>query len=266
MYDCHIHTVHSFDGSNEMDEYTAQSIKNGIKGICFTDHIELEIFHHGKVIDLGFNNEAHIADFEAAKDKYGDKIEMARGIEVGMQKQLYAQNKEIVASYKPDFVLGSIHAIDTIDVFHATTEDFTRDEVYLRHLEATLEMVKTHDYFDCLGHLDLILRMQNFAPQYFNKTEHFLLVDDILKAVIATGKGIEVNTAGWRYGLYRCQPSFDIIKRYKDLGGHIITLGSDSHNPTRINDHVWEGLMAIKEAGFKEISYFTNRQENKRTI
>ena len=43
------------------------------------------------------------------------------------------------------------------------------------------------------------------------------------------GKGIELNTGGFKYGLGHPNPCEDIIKRYKELGGEIITLGSDAH-------------------------------------
>ena len=270
MYDCHLHTHHSFDGKNTMKNICKESIEHGMKGICFTNHLDLNAVNRdnpSEPIDHYLDKEVQTKDFLEAKAMYGDKLEMCLGAEVGLQMGQADRSKAAIVDLKPDFIIGSIHYIDNKDIY-AGGWSVGKDkfQTYMSYLERMLEIVKTHDYFHVLGHLDMILRDKKFTDKSMDEVEYRLIIDDILKALIGNGKGIEVNASGWRYNLGGPHPHPFIIKRYKELGGTIITTGSDSHFDDSINSGIDRATELIKEIGFTEISYFVGGKEQKRRI
>ena len=123
----------------------------------------------------------------------------------------------------------------------------------------TLECVKTFDCFNCLGHLDYIVRYGPYEDKNVNHELYQDIIDEIFKTLIQKGKGIEVNTSGYR-DLKTCGfPSFKQVERYYQLGGRIITVGTDSHTSDRIGEHVEEVVREYQRIGFQDISTFTKR-------
>ena len=109
-------------------------------------------------------------------------------------------------------------------------------------------MIKNYKDYSVLGHLDLISRYDENGPYPFEKIKP--MIQEILEIVIQDGKGIEINTSSHRYGLKDSQPSRDILKLYKELGGKIITIGSDSHKPEHLGAYINEAKELLKELGF----------------
>ena len=108
--------------------------------------------------------------------------------------------------------------------------------------------------FDVYGHLDYVVRYGPNKNQFYSYQKYAEVIDEILRTLIQKGKGIELNTAGFKYGLGHAHPTLDILKRYKELGGEILTIGSDGHTPEQI---AWEFDIVpslLKEAGFDVIS------------
>ncbi len=267
MYDCHLHTKYSFDGRNEMAEVCRQSIQHGMKGICFTDHVDFDATEKGRLTDFVADIPAYQVEFQQVQAQFGGELEMGCGLEVGMQIHLLEKNRKLVAKTMPDFVIGSVHGIEGKDIYHGQfSAGKSQNQAYLGYLERTLDLVKSHDYFHVLGHLDMILRDDTFTDKTFDKAEYHLMIDDILRGLIQAGKGIEVNSSGWRYGLNGPHPAFFIIKRFYDLGGRVITTGSDSHYDNSINQDIGKVTGLLKEAGFTEISFFLEGKEGKRRI
>ena len=270
MYDCHLHTNHSFDGKNLMEEICRISIENGMKGICFTDHLDLNAVNRedpAHPLDHYLDKEAIGADFVKVCDIYGGKLELSCGTEVGLQQGQAERTKKAVADLKPDFIIGSVHYIDNKDVYSGGwSEGKDRFTTYMTYFERVLEIVKNHDYFHVLGHLDMILHDKKFTDKNIDTPEFRLIIDDILKELIKNGKGIEVNSSGWRYHLDGPHPQVFIIKRYKELGGKIITTGSDSHYNDSVNVDIDKATQILRELGFNEVSYFVKGEEQRRKI
>ena len=135
----------------------------------------------------------------------------------------------------------------------------TKEEAHREFFEETLKCVQTFDCFNCLGHLDYIMR---YGPYEDKHVEHELyqdIIDEILKTLIQKGKGIEVNTSGYALNKTCGFPNFDIVKRYKELGGTIITVGTDSHTSDRVGEHVEDVLKQYQEIGFDDVTTFTKR-------
>lgn len=118
-----------------------------------------------------------------------------------------------------------------------------------RYYEEMLNLVKGYEDYSVLGHMDLITRYDKEGIYPFKKVEP--LVEEILRTVIETGKGIEFNTSYHRYGLKDTTPSMDILKLYQRLGGEIITIGSDSHKPEHLGAYIEEGKQLLQSLGFR---------------
>ena len=93
-----------------------------------------------------------------------------------------------------------------------------------------------------------------------NYMEFSSLIDAVLKELIERGKGIEINTSGYRYGINDCYPDIEILKRYKALGGEIVTVGSDAHFPRDVADHIGAAYDMLNIAGYKYVTVFKGRE------
>ena len=159
-----------------------------------------------------------------------------------------------------DFVLGSIHFVDDLDVyFPEYWEGKTIFQAERRYLEATLECVKIHSDFDVLAHLTYIAKTQcHHDPRPVPFPEHRELIDEILRTVAQKGKGLEMNTSG----VNRCGdflPTADYFRRFKELGGEIITVGSDAHTADRVGEYTHRACEILKDI-FGHVCTFEDRK------
>lgn len=133
-------------------------------------------------------------------------------------------------------------------------EGRSQEEYNFRYYEEMLRVVLEFDDFDVLAHVDLISRYDPAGSYPFEKIKDILT--DIFKIIIEKGKGIEINTSSWHYGLADTMPSGDILRLYHSLGGEIVTIGSDAHKPEYIGDHFEDARNILKEIGFTKIYTF----------
>lgn len=253
--DYHMHTFFSHDSKGQPEEYIKEAINLGLDEICFTDHNDY--IAGGKwILDV----ESYFKYLLPLKEKYQDQITIKIGIEVGLDMLSYDVTKTLVASYPFDFVIGSIHTINLIDIAHNEYyEHKTKDEVHELYFKTMLECVKQCDYFDVLGHLDYVRRNGPFVDKSIDYAKYQELIDEIYKLLIAKGKGIEINLSGYRV-FDESLPNYDQVKRYYDLGGRIITIGTDSHQKEYVGKHLDKALKMCEAIGFKDITTFTKRE------
>lgn len=199
-------------------------------------------------------------DIERARVKYKDKLTVRFGVELG-QPHLYPESSsKVLGSYDHDFVLGSVHRFsDGSDACRLHYQDYTCEHVcmmYFKELKGLLEWGN----FDCLGHIDLIKR---YSSSCYKKRITFMdyidYLDEILKMVISNGKAIEINASGLRRDCRETLPGFDVVKRYKELGGEYLTVGSDSHKIEDVGSGIEEALRIAVDAGFQYITVYDKR-------
>lgn len=243
MFDYHMHTIVSFDG-HDRGLQMAQAAKNaGLKEICFTDHLDYDPL--GKMGVLAFDTAAYNAEYDALEVP---GLKIRRGMEFGMTVDNRARFQQDLQRRPFDFVLGSIHFVDDLDVyFPEFWAGKTLFEAERRYLETTLDCVRLHDDFDVLAHLTYIAKATaNPAPRPVPYGEHREIVDEILKVVAAKGKGMEINTSG----VDRCGgflPTADYLRRFKELGGEIVTIGSDAHTASRVGQYAFDACDILKD-------------------
>lgn len=258
--DSHVHSNYSDDSTMRPEEAVTAALALGLKGVAFTDHYEIDF--PDKQFLFEFDREKRAAHIHSLRVHYGPDVEILNGIELGLQPHVVDESARIISSHAFDFVICSVHAVDHIALHdpEAFYEDKTKEQVYRRYLEEIYQVLKNFDNFDVIGHLGYLRR---YVP-YEVKSMHFKHYDDILEAIlmwlIERGKGIEVNMSGYTYRLASSIPEVDIIKRYKELGGEIITLGSDAHEPCHIGKSFKQGIAILERAGFAHVNYFKDRK------
>ncbi len=238
--DYHVHSDFSGDSQAPMEQMIERAIQLGLKKICFTDHMDYD-YPHQNDISFVFDPEEYVPKLQKLKEQYSKQIEILTGIELGLQprpavKEYY---EFLHSKYSFDFAIGSTHVLDDVDpYFPVFWEHRTKDEGLRAYFQSHIDNCKLFkDYFNIYGHLDYIIR---YAPTSDGKKADYSyldyadLLDEVLTTIINCGKGIEVNTAGFKYGLGYPHPKTEILKRYLELGGEIITIGSDAHKPEHL--------------------------------
>lgn len=247
--DYHVHTYYSDDSECPMEEMIRRGEETGIDEIAFTDHVDYGMEDH-----VNCDYDKYFTELERRRSEHSGKISIKSGIEFGIQPHTAKQFSRDFAAYPFDFVLLSCHQVDNKDLWrNVYQEGKTQDEFQRGYYECIYETVKIYKDYSVLGHLDVIKRYDRIGDYPDEKIMD--IVDEILKIAIADGKGIEVNTSSFRYGLKDLTPSRKILKRYLELGGKILTIGSDAHESGYLGTHIMEVREILKDMGYK--SFFT---------
>jgi histidinol-phosphatase (PHP family) len=255
-----------------MEDVILDAIQMGINEICITDHVDYGIKRDhddpcgieyrrggpGELEQIELSN-VDYPRYEAAirelQNCYGERIILKMGLEFGMQTHTIPQYEALFAKYPFDFIILSVHQVEDKEFW---TQEFqqgrTQQEYNERYYEEILSLVKQYHNYSVLGHLDLISRYDKAGKYPFEKIRP--LITEILKMVIADGKGIEVNTSSYRYGLSDLTPSRNILRLYQELGGNIITIGSDSHKKEQLGFYIQETKQELIKLGFSQFCTF----------
>ncbi len=263
-FDTHMHTCFSGDSDADPIDMINAAKKNGLGGLCFTDHLDIDYQEEPHLFDLDFDKYwSEMPQIKAFNETNDFKIYI--GVEMGLQPYLAPKHHELVHRYPFDFVIGSVHAVDGKDPYYKEFYDgISAADAYHRYFDQVLENIRAFDEYDTLGHLDYVVR---YGLKYFNEplvfSDYKDQIEAILKHLIMHGKSLEVNTGVFRYGMTEPNPSYQILKFYYDLGGRDITLGADAHAPDTVGDHFAEVSCKLKDIGFRYINVYVKRQPQK---
>lgn len=253
--DYHIHSKFSGDSSEKLENILSKAISLGLKEIAITDHFEYDMMDMGEEWNIDLNK--YSEEILKLKEKYKNEINIKLGLEVGIQPHTVEYFENELKKYPLDFVIASSHGIDRYDLsFGILQKGRTRDEMQDLYFKTVYENVKKFDKFNVYGHLDFITRYGGMKYRGMNIKNHIEIIEEILKKIISKGKGIEINTSGYRYGEDRVYPDFEILKKYFELGGEIITIGSDSHKASDITKDFSVAYELLGRLGIKYISSF----------
>ena len=257
--DVHMHSTFSHDSDASPEQMILGAIEKKLEMICFTDHFDKDNMAWGEE-DI-FDPEKYFCVLSPLSEKYKDQIDVRIGVELGFQPHLGAYYHTFVEKYPFDFVIGSVHFAGGYDIAHGELfEEHSDEEVYRLILEESLEDIKVMDDFDVLGHLDYMARYGKEKEKAYSYQKFSEIIDEILKTLVAKGKGIELNMAGLKYGLSFAHPCRDVLKRYRELGGEIITVGSDGHKPEHIAYDFQKAADILTACGFKYYTEFSARR------
>lgn len=258
--DYHVHSDFSSDSTTPMESQIEQAIALGLERICFTDHMDYD-FPQGYPLTFEFNPDEYHAKLDHMKEQYKDKIKILKGVELGLRPYLAERYQALMNQYNFDFAIGSSHLVNQADPFHPTYwEGITEQEGITRYFQSILDNLTAFHDFDVYGHLDYVVRYAPTKNANYSYAHYKEILDQVLTTIIKTGKGIEINTSGFKYGLEQPHPKADIIKRYLDLGGTIITIGSDAHKPEHLTYDFAKATNLLLSLGLDHYTIFENRQ------
>ena len=263
MWDMHLHSTFSVDGEASPEEQIVQAIALGLDGICFTDHCDYD-YPDNPDGTPHLNWELDIPPYRkkiaTCKYEYIGEIEICCGVELGLQPHLADRLKTLLRNTPFDFVIGSSHLAHGRDVyFPQYFEGRSEREAYEEYFTSILENLEVFDDFDVYGHLDYVVRYGPNRNKNYSYDAYADLLDEILKKLIWLGKGLELNTAGFKYGLGHPHPTEDILRRYRELGGEIITTGSDAHETGHLGYAFEKAAAILKDCGFQYYTVFRDR-------
>lgn len=267
--DIHLHSSFSGDSDERMENTIRAAIEKGLEYICFTEHMDMDFPQNDKDDGNIFlvDTDSYQKAFEDMKSRYSGKITLLFGVEWGMQPHLANKLSDYVNQYPFDFIIASEHITNKSDPyypeFYEGRSEFDAYAEYFSDIVTNLDAMCYVNHsapVSSLGHLDYVVR---YGP---NKNENYSYklygdyLDEILKRLIDRSIALEVNTGGYKYNLGQPNPATDVIKRYLELGGELITIGSDAHKAEHLCYDFDRLESLLLDLGVK---YYTVFQERK---
>ena len=267
--DYHLHTSHSTDSDEPMENMILKAIDLGLNQICFTEHMDMDFPSLPGDPEDQFlvNTDSYLFDVIRYREKYEGKINILFGIELGLQPHISKENARYIKEHDFDFVIGSSHICNKKDPYWGSFyEGRSEEEAYREYFTSILDNIKSFSNYDVYGHLDYVVRYGPNKDNDYSYEKYKDILDKILETLIDKEKGIEINTGGLAKGLREANPCMGILKRYRELGGEIITVGSDAHDTSRIADRFDRAGEMLLECGFKYYTVFEKRMPEFRRI
>jgi histidinol-phosphatase (PHP family) len=258
MFDYHVHTSFSDDARSPIDDIIRAAIGKNLEGIAITDH--LDPYYQDDEYPWELDIAAYEAALTRAREQYASRIDVAKGIEIGLiEGDGLRVCEETVSGFGFDFVIASVHhtasgPIHTSRFINGRTLAEVIEEYYAS-LHACL---KSYKNYDVIGHLNVIDR---YTDEHAPEALYMPFADEIMRLAVADGKGLEVNTSAFRYGMGdRGTPTPALLRRFKELGGEIVTVGSDAHEAKYVGAYIEKGEEMLLAAGFTHVASFQGRQ------
>ncbi|MGI6014032.1 MAG: histidinol-phosphatase HisJ family protein [Oscillospiraceae bacterium] len=264
LFDFHIHSICSDDAKNTMAEMALASAKAGIDVVCFTDHFDLDDYRTGEPLLNPLDIWPTVLEqYAAAKEACAGIVEVRLGMELGEANHNPTYAARCAAQPELDFVLGSTHNLrNTTDFYYLQYQSLEHCYALLDTYIAELMELSQLDCYDCMSHIgytrrymlaagyDAVITLDRYGDQ----------LDQIFRTLIQNGRGIELNCSGFRHpGISTSIPDLPLLKRYRELGGEIITIGTDAHRVVDAGHFIREGYALLAEAGFQYVCSYQNR-------
>lgn len=261
LWDCHMHSSFSADSPTPMEDMIKQAIQTRLTGICFTEHLDPDYPKTPDKLEFSLDIPSYHSQLMKLKDAYKEQIEIHFGIELGLQLHLGEYFHDLLEKYPFDFVIGSSHLVHGADPYYPEFfQGRSEQRAYMEYFESILENLSAFDEMDTYGHLDYIVRYGPNQNKFYSYGRYRDILDEILRKLIKKNVGLEVNTGGYHYRLGEPNPCTAIIRRYKALGGEIITIGADAHTPDKVGYAFDRAAQVLKECGFRYYTVFKGRK------
>lgn len=261
MFDYHVHTNFSADSSMPMEEACAQALQMGIKEIAFTEH--MDYFYPNCNLIFEFNYEEYAKKVDEVRRKFQD-LTILKAVEMGLHPSVYKKAKQFTDENEFDFIIGSAHIVDDLDLHNGDYfQNKTLDKALETYFQTVYQYVDEYEDFNVLGHLTLIKRYLNYLDAHWTEvdwTKYYDIVGETFKRLIDSSRGIEVNLSGFRYQIDCTLPNLSFLKLYRELGGEIITVGTDAHSKRDVGKDLKLGYELLQEAGFQYVTTFRGKK------
>lgn len=283
--DCHVHSRFSSDSETPVEAMIEEAIKRNFSYFYLTDHMDYEFPVYKNGMDFLFDPEEYFYILGNLKEKYAGKIEIRPSIELGLKPYLGDAYRKLLKDYPFDFVIGSTHLVDDLDPYNETYwEGCSEKHALEAYFEMVIKNIKAFPEINSCGHLDYAIRyapsvkrvtvqMNELLKQgkkctladmdslvHYHYKDYADYLDEALKLLIHHGIALEVNTAGYAKGLGQPNPQPEVLKRYKELGGELLTIGSDGHVPEYYAYGFEQAEELLKGLGFRYYTIFKQRK------
>ncbi len=252
--DMHVHTKSSPDADLSASELCRMGSRAGLERIGFVAHLDL---HPGDFCYGGFNEQDYMEELDRAEEL--DEVTVLRGLEIGEPHRFSSRTAEMYSPEKYDFITGALHWLgDSMILGEQPFMEQDPLQLMRRYYQETLEMLEGGG-FNILAHMGVFRRGMARAGMSCDIDEVAVfpeLLRDVLKKAIETGIAIEVNTSGLRRPEGTTYPTPAVLRMYRELGGRMVTLGSDTHKPGNAFFGLSEGEAILRETGFREYGLF----------
>ena len=255
LADCHLHTEFSTDSETPMRAQAERALELGIPAICVTDHMDMD-YPQG---EFWLDTDRYMEAVRRLQEEYRGRLEIGFGVELGLMEHLRARQEEYLKKYPFDFVIGSVHLIHGEDPYNGELfRKYGDEEVFREYFRLSHRLLADAPSIQSWGHLDYVVRYgQN--PEVYSYRKYADEIDAVLKLLLEKGIALEVNTAGFRT-LGRTNPEPDVLRRYRELGGELITVGSDGHQPEYLGYRFRETEELLRSCGFSYYAVFRQRK------
>ncbi len=256
--DSHTHSDCSRDGDDPTMMMCESAARLGLYALTLTDHCECNTY-----VSEGYDRSIRQSYFEARKAAavFHNRLHVYAGAEIGQPMQNLTAAQDAVESCEFDFVLASVHNVRNMaDFFELDYSHIEVNDALNRYFDEMLETIEW-GRFDSLAHLTYpwryIVGERNLTidDSLFSKR-----IDQVLKLLIEKRKALEVNTSGLRQRLEKTMPDLPVLRRYRELGGKLVTIGSDAHRWADVGGGIEQGLRLLQQAGFHHFAVYIRRE------
>ena len=272
--DYHLHSQFSSDCETDINEIVKTAQEKGLGSLCFTDHNDLDFPDTPEKIKFDLDITNYIDILSKLREEYKDSFDIRIGVEQGLMPSTCEALSNYSKEYSGlDFIICSSHVVDGMDPYYpegwVNPDGSYKDEneLYTKYFEDMLHIVKNFNDYNVYGHMDYIFRYGPDKKEGFKKVTNEIfknlyfpkykdVIAEILKTIIENGKGIEINTGSLYRGMDYAHPHIEILKLYRDLGGEILTFGSDAHDLEHIGYKIEEAAEMAKATNFKAYCTF----------
>ncbi|MCL2545071.1 MAG: histidinol-phosphatase HisJ family protein [Clostridia bacterium] len=250
LIDCHVHSRHSFDSRSTLDAICAAALAAGVGEVCLAEHIEPH--HPDPRVDVPPVYGDWLADIARAREAFPG-VALWAGIEIGDNPPHRDEIYRTLDALPLDFRLLSLHLVDNVDCYDAAFfEGRTRREAYAHYAKAKLESALHFDDYDAVAHLGFCGKFAPYPPEerllrWQDAPDH---IDALLRHIAQRGRALEINTSGLRR-MDSTIPGEDILRRFAELGGEFVTLGSDAHTPDTVGYRLDDARRLAISAGIR---------------
>lgn len=258
--DYHVHSRFSADGTSTLEECCAAAARQGLTEICFTEHLDLNPA-------IPVNGWLDPAGYAEAVGRVRDTqpLTVLMGLEIGFDREYHPAIRRYLETHVLpwDFLLGSVHLADgeMIDVpFFHTRDRRSAYLAYFKELEAAVRAAVEERLFDVIGHFDFVKRYLPACLGPFRLDDCRDLAEQVLRLAAEGGIGLEINTSGLRGPLGETLPTLETLRRFRQLGGEVLTIGADSHHASEVGTGTAAALELAQAAGFRAITTFRERR------
>lgn len=253
MFDTHMHTNYSTDSKMTIEEVVDKSVRDNL-GVIITEHMDLNYRDKNQ---FRFN----VTDYFNNYEKYKSS-KLLLGIEVGMSNKYYSEYERICREYPFDYVIGSLHELYDVDLYEADSiyNNIGKKELYIKYFTEIVSRLDKHNFIDSLGHIDYLSRCAQYDDREMHYEQYSEYIDEVLKTLVDKDISIEINTR--RLGEKEALDNLiKIYKRYNELGGKYVTIGSDAHTSENIGKHFKIAAGMAEFCNLKMVYYKNRRRE-----